>query len=107
MPDRPFGSGSGWVRRRVVVEKTIVELNQEGAITLPEDVRREFPAGTHFLVRRKERNVILLALPQQAPVSFDLSVQAFEFANDLIAEEHEDYLLQTALGNENQEIGEG
>lgn len=87
-----------------MTKKAVVELDQQGMIALPESIRRGLPAGTHFLVRRQERAVILLALPQDPAGSFDLSAQAFDFANDLIAEAHEDYVLQAAITNAGQEL---
>ena len=85
-----------------MTEAVIVELNEEGAVTLPESIRHDLPSGTHFLIRRQEQNIILLALPSEPTAPFDLSDQAFDFVNELTAEEYDDYLVQTALTNAGQ-----
>ena len=82
-----------------MTEAMIVELDEEGAVTLPESIRHELPSGTHFLIHRQDQNIILLALPPEPAVPFDLSIQAFDFANELTTEEYDDYLVQTALTN--------
>jgi bifunctional DNA-binding transcriptional regulator/antitoxin component of YhaV-PrlF toxin-antitoxin module len=83
-------------------ETAIVELDNKGSVVLPEEIRRDLPAGTHFLVRRQEHNIILVALPSRASASFDLSAEAFDFANELTAEGYDDYLAQVALTNPDQ-----
>lgn len=83
-------------------ETAIVELDNKGSVVLPEEIRRDLPAGTHFLVRRQDHNIILVALPSRASASFDLSAEAFDFANELTAEGYDDYLAQVALTNPDQ-----
>ena len=78
-------------------ETAIVELDERGIVTLPEEIRRDLPAGTHFLVRRYEHNIVLLPLPPQPSLPFDLSAEAFGFANELTAEGYDDYLAQVGL----------
>ena len=82
-----------------MTKAAIVELDEKGIVTLPEEIRRDLPAGTHFLVRRQEHYIILLALPPQPSPSFDLSAEAFDFANELTAEGYDDYLVQVALND--------
>lgn len=84
-------------------DAAIVELDERGVVNLPEEIRQDLPPGTHFLARREEQTIILLALPQDASRPFDLSAQAFAFANELIGEEYDDYLLQAALAERDQE----
>jgi bifunctional DNA-binding transcriptional regulator/antitoxin component of YhaV-PrlF toxin-antitoxin module len=83
-------------------ETAIVELDKKGSVMLPEEIRRDLPAGTHFLVRRQDHNIILVALPSRASASFDLSAEAFGFANELTAEGYDDYLAQVALTDPDQ-----
>jgi hypothetical protein len=85
-----------------MTEAMIVELDEEGALTLPESIWHDLPSGTHFLIQRQDQNIILLPLPPEPAVTFDLSAQAFDFANELTAEEYDDYLVQTALTNARQ-----
>jgi bifunctional DNA-binding transcriptional regulator/antitoxin component of YhaV-PrlF toxin-antitoxin module len=80
-------------------ETAIVELDKSGSVVLPEEIRRDLPAGTCFLVRRQDHNIILVALPPQPSTAFDLSAEAFDFANELTAEGYDDYLAQVALTN--------
>jgi hypothetical protein len=83
-------------------ETAIVELDKSGSVVLPEEIRHDLPAGTHFLVRRQDHNIILVALLPQPFTSFDLSAEAFDFANELTAEGYDDYLVQVALTNPDQ-----
>jgi len=83
-------------------ETAIVELDKKGSVMLPEEIRRDLPAGTHFLVRRQDHNIILVVLPSRASASFDLSAEAFDFANELTAEGYDDYLTQVALTDPDQ-----
>jgi hypothetical protein len=85
-----------------MTQATIVELDEEGAVTLPENIRHGLPSGTHFLIHRRDQSITLMALPREPAVVFDLSAQAFGFANELTAEEYDDYLVQTALTNASQ-----
>lgn len=85
------------------MDALVIELNREGTITLPESIRRDMPPGTHFLVRREEDSIVLQALRDEPTTPFDLSQEAFAFTNDLIAEEHQAYLVQVAWTNESQE----
>jgi hypothetical protein len=85
-----------------MTETAIVELREEGTLTLPESVRQDLPAGTRFLVHRQESDIILSALQPESPGPYDLSSQASCFANELIAEEYEEYLLGIALTDAGQ-----
>jgi virulence-associated protein VagC len=85
-----------------MTEATIVELDEKGAVRLPESIRHDLPSGTHFLIRRQDQDIILHALPPRPAVSFDLSSQAFSFANELTADEYDDHLVQAALTNASQ-----
>lgn len=83
-------------------ETMIVELDERGIVALPEEIRRDLPAGTHFLVRRHEHNIVLLPLPPQSSLPFNLSAEAFGFANELTAEGYDDYLVQVGLTSATQ-----
>ena len=85
------------------MEACVVELEKEGTITLPESVRRDLPPGTCFIVRREKDSIVLQAVRDALSTQFDLSPEAFEFTNELIAEERQEYLVQIALTNESQE----
>jgi len=67
-----------------MIETAIVELDKNGSVVLPEEIRHDLPAGTCFLVRRQDHNIILVALPPQPFTSFDLSAEAFDFATNLL-----------------------
>jgi bifunctional DNA-binding transcriptional regulator/antitoxin component of YhaV-PrlF toxin-antitoxin module len=85
------------------METLVVELGKEGTITLPESIRRDLPPGTTFYVRREKDSIVLQAVRDALSAQFDLSQEAFEFVNDLVAEERQEYLVQVALTNESQE----
>ncbi|MGC9336461.1 MAG: hypothetical protein ACP5JJ_20170 [Anaerolineae bacterium] len=85
-----------------MTETTIVKLDEQGAITLPESVRDDLPLGTHFLIRRQDQDIILHTLPPEPGLTLDLSDQAFDFVNELTAEEYDDYLLRMALTDASQ-----
>jgi hypothetical protein len=86
------------------MEALVVELNSEGTVKLPESIRRDLPPGTCFLVRRKDDNTIVLeALHGEPSVPYDLTDKAVKFVNELVAEQHQDYLVQVALTNTEQE----
>jgi hypothetical protein len=61
-----------------MAEAVIVELNEEGAVTLPESIRHDLPSGTHFLIRRQEQNIILLALEQVGKIAIQSAAQFLE-----------------------------
>jgi hypothetical protein len=85
------------------MEALVVELGKEGTITLPESIRYDLPPGTTFRVRREKDRIVLQALRDALSTQFDLSQDAIEFTNDLVAEQRQEYLLQVALTNESQE----
>jgi len=78
-------------------------LNKRGGLTLPPEVRRDLPPGTEFVVRRQERNILLLPVPERTAGSYDLSAEAGSFANALISEGYTDYTVQVAFQNANSE----
>ena len=80
-----------------MTEAIVVELNTVGTVTLPESVRQDLPPGTHFLVRREDDSIVLEALRGEPATEFDLGESAGRFVNELIAEEHQEYLIQVAL----------
>ena len=86
-----------------MVEALVIELNTEGTVTLPESIRQDLPPGTHFLVRRDKDSIVLTALHSEPSTKFALTENAFRFANELVAEEHQEYLIQVALTNASQE----
>ena len=72
----------------------VMRLNKRGGLTLPPDLRRELLPGTEFVVRRQDRNILLL--PKQT-TAYDLSAEAGSFANALVSEGYADYTVQMAL----------
>ena len=48
-------------------------------------------------------SIVLEAVRDALSKRFDLSPEAFEFTNELIAEERQEYLIQVALTNESHE----
>ena len=85
------------------MDNCVVMLGTEGIIKLPESVRRDLAPGTCFLVRREKDSIVLQAVRDALSTRFDLSPEAFEFTNELIAEERQEYLIQVALTNESHE----
>jgi bifunctional DNA-binding transcriptional regulator/antitoxin component of YhaV-PrlF toxin-antitoxin module len=75
----------------------ITKLNKRGALTLPEEIRRDLSAGTQFVVQREGRNILLFPLLIEPVVPYDLTARASSFANELIAESYGDYVVQVAL----------
>jgi hypothetical protein len=69
------------------MDALVVELREKGTITLPESIRQDLPPGTRFLVLSKKNRIVLQAVRNELSTQFDLSKEAFEFTNDLIAEE--------------------
>ena len=85
------------------MDALVVELSKEGTVTLPESVWQDLPPGTCILVHRRKDSIILQATKDALPARYDLGREAFEFTNELIAEERQEYLVQIALANESQE----
>ena len=83
----------------------VIRLNKRGGLTLPPELRRELLPGTEFVVRRQDRNILLL--PKQTTVSYDLSAEAGTFANALVSEGYADYTIQMALQNADSEQADG
>jgi len=82
----------------------IVRLSKRGALTLPLDMRRDLPAGAEFIIRRQDRNIVLLQLEERAPMAYDLSPEAGSFVNELVSEGYSDYVVQSALTNAEHEL---
>ena len=79
----------------------VIRLNKRGGLTLPPELRRELLPGTEFVVRRQDRNILLL--PKQTPGPHDLSAAAGSFANALVSQGYADYTVQMALQNAHSE----
>jgi hypothetical protein len=76
---------------------SVIRLNKRGGLTLPPELRRDLLPGTEFVVRRQDRNILLL--PKQTTGPYDLSAAAGSFANALVSEGYADYTVQMALQN--------
>jgi hypothetical protein len=80
-----------------------VKLGKRGGLTLPQELRRDLPPGTEFVVQRQDRNILLLPVPERTVATYDLSAEAGSFANALISEGYADYIVQIALQNADSE----